>query len=131
MTEPADDMFASADTSAAILAFVFSEYGADGLKELLSLVEIDRESLERDAAELTAVDLPRPAEIVAEHAKQSQPAIELWNPYSEDDYANHSAWREGYVRRQGYNRSDRQPHAKCPRRPALQTRWRGSAMLTD
>jgi len=67
MTEDAD-LFDTADSAAAIQAFVYAEYGADGLKELLSLVEIDRESLERDAAELSAVGLPLPAEIVREHA---------------------------------------------------------------
>jgi hypothetical protein len=67
MTEDAD-LFDTADSAAAIEAFIFSEFGADGLKELLSLVEIDRESLERDAAELSAVGLAKPAEIVREHA---------------------------------------------------------------
>src|SRR5215212_8446632 len=62
------DLFDTADSAAAIEAYVFSEFGADGLKELLSLVEIDRESLERDAAELSAVGLPKPAEIVRDYA---------------------------------------------------------------
>src|SRR5215212_6750784 len=95
MTEDADP-FDLADSSAAIEAFVYSEFGSDGLKELLALIDTDQESLERDAAELTAVCLPRPAEIVSEFAKQSPPAIERWNPYPEHDHANHVSWREGH-----------------------------------
>jgi hypothetical protein len=105
MIEPADDMFAGADSSGAILGFVYSEFGAGGLKELLALIETDRESLERDAAELGAVGLAKPAEIVSEFAKQSPPAIERWNPYPEHDHANHISWREGHLRRQGYSRN--------------------------
>jgi hypothetical protein len=104
MTEDAD-LFDSADSAAAIEAYVFSEYGADGLKELLRLVDADRESLERDAAELNAVDLPRPAEIVRQFAKRSPAAIEKRNPYSEDDYANHSSWRDGYLRAKANTRN--------------------------
>ena len=68
MTSDEPDLFEGFQTAASILAFVHLEFGADGLKELLSLVEIDRDSLERDAAELSAVGLPKPAEIVREHA---------------------------------------------------------------
>src|SRR2546423_767754 len=77
MTEDADP-FDTADSSAAILAFIHAEYGADGLKELLSLIDSDRESLERDAAELNGVGLAKPAQIVSEAAKQSEAAIEKW-----------------------------------------------------
>ena len=104
MTEDADP-FGTADSSAAIEAYIFNEYGADGLKELLSLVDADRESLERDSLELEQVGLSKPAAIVAEHAKQSPPAIEKWNPYPEHDHANHISWREGHLRRQGYSRN--------------------------
>jgi hypothetical protein len=100
MTEPADDMFASADSAAAIEAYVFSEFGSDGLKELLSLVEIDRESLKRDSLELEQVGLAKPAEIVRQHAQHSPPAIEQWNPYPEHDHANYVSWREEYLRSQ-------------------------------
>jgi len=68
MTSDEPDLFEGFQTAASILAFVHLEFGADGLKELLSLVEIDRDSLERDAAELSAVGLPKPAEIVREYA---------------------------------------------------------------
>jgi len=90
--------FDSADSAAAILGFIFSEFGADGLKELLCLVDADRESLERDAAELSVVGLAKPAQIVSEAAKQTKPAIERWNPYPEHDHANHISWREGHLR---------------------------------
>jgi hypothetical protein len=63
------------------------------------------ESLERDSLELEQVGLAKPAEIVREFAKQSQPAIVKWNPYREDDYANYTSWLEGYIRRRGYSRS--------------------------
>src|SRR6266513_5827477 len=105
MTEPADDMFASADSASAILAFVHMECGEAGLRQLLTMVACDRESLERDARELSGVGLAKPAEIVREFAKQSPPAIERWNPYPEHDHANHISWREGHLRRQGYSRS--------------------------
>ena len=104
MTEDAD-LFDTADSAAAIEAYIFSEYGADGLKELLCLVDTDRESLERDALELEQVGLSKPAAIVAEFAKQSPPAIERWNPYRESDCANYFSWREGHLRRQGYSRN--------------------------
>jgi hypothetical protein len=41
MTEDADP-FDTADSAAAIEAYIFSEFGADGLKDLLSLVDVDR-----------------------------------------------------------------------------------------
>jgi len=90
MTSDEPDLFEGFQTTASILAFVHLEFGADGLKELLSLVEIDRESLERDAAELSAVGLPclprscestrpwphQPGILVPVHGRrQVQPAI--------------------------------------------------------
>src|SRR5215212_8659969 len=98
------DLFADADTSGAIMAFVYSEHGSDGLKQLLCLVDTDQESLMRDAAELSGVGLAKPAQIVSDFAKQSPPAIERWNPYRESDCANYISWREGHLRRQGYSR---------------------------
>src|SRR3954453_5512447 len=104
MTEDADP-FDTADSSAAILAFTFTQLGADGLNELLSLIDTDQESLMRDSLELEQVGLSKPAAIVAEFAKQSPPAIEQWNPYRESDCANYISWREGHLRRQGYSRN--------------------------
>src|SRR4051794_1358459 len=46
MTTEDADPFDTADSSAAILAFTFNQFGGDGLRELLALIDTDRESLE-------------------------------------------------------------------------------------
>src|SRR5947207_961016 len=101
--EPERDLFEGADSAASILAFVHAECGEAGLRQLPTMTDCDRESLERDALELEQIGLLRPAKIVLEHAQQSQAAIERWNPYPEHDHANYISWREGHLRRQGYS----------------------------
>src|SRR3954470_20657626 len=61
--------FDAADSAAAIEGYVFSEYGEDGLRELLSTVDSDQESLMRDSLELEQIGLSKPAAIVAEFAR--------------------------------------------------------------
>jgi hypothetical protein len=61
---PFDDFEGGAD----IMAYIHRQYGDEGLRDLLAEIEADRESLERDAAELQAIGLPEVAAIVAEIA---------------------------------------------------------------
>ena len=81
MTEPQGDDFDGFDSSAGVLAFVYSENGAEGLRALLALSACDQESLLRDVQELTEVGLPDVAAIVAEVATNTPPKQ---NPHPED-----------------------------------------------
>jgi hypothetical protein len=88
MTEPQEDDFDGFDSSAGVMAFVYSEDGAEGLRTLLALSASDQESLLRDVQELTEVGLPDVAAIVAEVAAQSPPKQ---NPDAKDT-ANWRDW---------------------------------------
>jgi hypothetical protein len=93
------DPFDKADSPSAIMAYVFSKMGKDGLIALFSQVETDKESLERDAAELDAVGLPEVAAIVLEAAANTLPANILHCPYAEYDLHNYQNWQASYRRR--------------------------------
>lgn len=82
------DPFDKADSPAAIMAYVFSKAGEDGLRALLDQIETDKESLERDATELDAIGLLDVAAIVKEAAKVA--AIPT-NPHPEGS-ANGRNW---------------------------------------
>jgi hypothetical protein len=92
------DPFDKADSPSAIMAYVFSKAGKEGLIAILSQIETDRETLERDAAELDAVGLPEVAAIVMEAAANALPANVMHCPYSEDDVHNYQSW-QSYQRR--------------------------------
>jgi hypothetical protein len=96
-----DDLgpFKDADSVSATMAYVHAKMGKDGLKALLSQVETDKETLERDAAELDAVGLPDVATIVMEAAANALPANILHCPYAEDDLHNYQSWQASYQRR--------------------------------
>jgi hypothetical protein len=108
-SDPEPDLFDKADSSAAIMAYIHATMGEDGLKALFNLTDkktllylIDRESLERDAAELGAVGLPDVAAIVREAAQMpgaeprdySSPRDEklLICPFPETDQTNWRNW---------------------------------------
>lgn len=93
------DPFEKADSPSAILAYVFSKAGEEGLRELLTHIETDKESLERDAAELDAVGLPDVAAIVMEAAAGALPASVMHCPYAETDTRNYESWMAAYQRR--------------------------------
>jgi hypothetical protein len=93
------DPFDKADSPSAIMAYVFSKMGKDGLKALLSQVEADKDSLERDAAELDAVGLAEVAAIVLEAAASALPASVMHCPYAEDDLHNFQSWQASHQRR--------------------------------
>jgi len=81
------------------MAYVFSKMGKNGLKALLSQVETDKESLERDAAELDDVGLPDVATIVMKAAASALPAHVMHCPYAETDTRNYESWMAAYQRR--------------------------------
>jgi hypothetical protein len=81
MTKPQQDDFDGFDSSAGVMAFIYSEDGAEGLRALLALSACDQESLLRDVQELTEVGLPDVAAIVAEVAANTPPKQ---NPHPED-----------------------------------------------
>ena len=88
MTEPQEDDFDGFDSSAGIMAFVYSEDGAEGLQTLLALSASDQESLLRDVQELSEVGLPDVAAIVAEAADDAPTQS---NPHP-DGTANARDW---------------------------------------
>lgn len=92
------DAFEKADSPAAIMAYVFSKAGEEGLRALLADVETDKESLKRDAAELDAVGLPDVATIVLEAAANALPANVMHCPYAEDDLHNYQNWQASHRR---------------------------------
>lgn len=96
---PEPDPFAHANSPSAIMAYVFSKMGKDGLKALLSQAETDKESLERDAAELDAVGLPEVAAIVLEAAAGALPVHVMHCPYAETDTHNYDSWQASHQRR--------------------------------
>lgn len=68
MTTEAKGDFDGFDTSAGVMAYVYSKEGAESLRVLLAMVAAERETLERDAQELLGIGLPDVAQIVLEAA---------------------------------------------------------------
>ena len=68
MTETAPDPMEAFKTTARIMAFIYAQCGVIGLRELLSLIDCDQETLLRDAEEFQAVGLPVVEAIVREVA---------------------------------------------------------------
>ena len=95
--------FDKACSRGAIYAVIHQELGPGALRHLLEcwlagdyrdldkVVIPSRESLQADAAELTAIGLPPVAKILAEAAAVASPSIELDNPY-EENTPNHECW---------------------------------------
>ena len=93
-----DNDFDGFDSTAGVMAFVYSKEGSEGLRALLTLLAADRESLLRDADELAVVGLPHVSDIVTE-AAESAPKDYGKCPHSEvDDPAN---WRNWHRRHSG------------------------------
>jgi hypothetical protein len=99
MTETAPDPMEAFKTTASIMAFVYAQCGVVGLRELLSLIDCDQETLLRDAEELKAVGLPVVEAIVREVAATAPSARELYCPYEPEDRANYQSWQQSYDRR--------------------------------
>lgn len=94
------DPFVHANSPPAIMAFIHAKMGAEGLQALLAEITADRESLERDAAELDAVGLPDVATIVMEAASTALSAGVMYCPYDESNAHNFDSWQAAYHRRQ-------------------------------
>src|SRR6185312_8871278 len=88
--------FDKADSPSAIMAYVHAKMGANGLRALLAEITADRESLERDGAELDAVGLPDVAAIVMEAAASALPDNVLHCPYAETDSHNYGSWQASH-----------------------------------
>jgi hypothetical protein len=101
--------FDSAISTAAILATVFQECGAEGLRTLLDqllegvadldeLIFPSREALQRDVEELILIGLPQVASIVAEAAERAIPGNLLYCPYDPQDRCNYISWQARRLR---------------------------------
>jgi hypothetical protein len=99
MNEVAADPLEAFKTTASIMAFVYSQCGVIGLRELLSLIDCDQETLLRDAEELAAVGLPVVEGVVREIAAAAPSAREMSCPYLPEDRANYQSWQQSYDRR--------------------------------
>jgi hypothetical protein len=66
---------------------------AGDFKDLDKVIILSRESLERDADELTAIGLPEVAKILAEAAEVAIPQSELNCPYDPEDKNNYQSWQ--------------------------------------
>jgi hypothetical protein len=75
------------DSSAGVMAYIYSKEGAEALRALLALMAAEREMLERDAKELIEVGLPAVADIVLEAAANTPPKQ---NPHPEET----ADWRD-------------------------------------
>jgi hypothetical protein len=82
------DVFKDADSVSAVLAFVYTTAGDEALRDLLTTIEADRESLKRYAGELAAIGLPAVADIVGKAAKDARSPI---SPHPEGS-ANGRDW---------------------------------------
>lgn len=82
------DIFKYADSVSAILAFVYTTAGDEALRDLLTTIDADQESLKRYARELAAIGLPVVADIVRKAAKDAPSPI---NPHPEGS-ANGRDW---------------------------------------
>jgi hypothetical protein len=100
-TEPQkqDDDLDGFDSTAGILAYIYSKEGAEGLRQLLEMAPSDRESLERDAEELKAVGLPEVTAIVLEFAEAIRSRADEVCPHFGTTYA---AWGRRF------------PYRNCP-----------------
>lgn len=77
------------ETSAEIMAYVYSRHGADELRKLLRMPfkNATREGLEDDAAELQQVGLAKAAAIVREAAQKALPETDMrFCPYMAEPY---------------------------------------------
>lgn len=100
MIEQAADDLDGFDSSAGVMAYVYSKEGAEGLRALLATLGAMRETLERDAAELQQVGLPDVAQIVLEAASDAPPEAIALCPYDPEDRCNYQSWHAAYQRRQ-------------------------------
>jgi hypothetical protein len=80
MTTEEENPFDTFDEVAAIYAFCHATFGEAGLRELLAMVDTDKEGLLRDAAELAEMGLLKASDIVAEQAATA-PETSLENPH--------------------------------------------------
>jgi hypothetical protein len=103
MTDTEADAFDAFETIAGIEAYIFNKFGAQGLRALLALIELEhsQEGLWRDAEMLADAGLNEAADIVLEVAETAVPERVLRCPYSPDDpddRANFDSWQASYER---------------------------------
>ena len=113
MTTPDDQPNAleCLQTAPEIYGFIFREYGAEGLRQLLTMTSSlgTRESLQKDARELHSVGLTQASAIVAQAAKQAPRTIDTC-PYPENldhvvgNETNRSIWLN-LMRKMGFIKS--------------------------
>jgi hypothetical protein len=113
-TEPQeqDDVLDGFDSTAGVMAYIYSKEGAEGLRQLLEMAPSDRKSLERDAEELKAVGLPLVADIVLEFADRLPENANPFDP--ETDAANWRDWnRRVHGNFEGYYLDDDERAARA------------------
>jgi hypothetical protein len=100
MTDTEADPFDAFETTAAIMGYIFNKFGADGLQELLALIEHSQEGLWRDAEMLADAGLEEAADIVAAVAETAPSERVLHCPFDPQDHCNYESWQASYQRRQ-------------------------------
>jgi hypothetical protein len=105
-----DNPFDKACSCGAIYTVIHQELGPGALRHLLECwlsgdyqdlgrtIIPSRESLQRDADELTAIGLPAVASIVMEAAEVAPPSSEINCPYEEDTH-NWTCWQASHQRK--------------------------------
>lgn len=85
------------------MAHVFSKAGEEGLRELLTHIETDKEK--PGARCCRAVGLPDVATIVMEAAANAFPAHVMHCPYAATDIRNYQSWMGNHQRKQSHRNS--------------------------
>lgn len=100
---PLPTVWRGSETAAEVAAFVYKKFGADGLRQSLTMttegstVRLTSEFLQAAADELAEVGLSRAADVVAEIAATMPSELDLC-PYDPDS-ANGKSWLASRMRR--------------------------------
>jgi hypothetical protein len=82
--QPTEDEDLGLESFAEVFGFVFKEFGASGLRDVVALSGLYREDLDRAALELALIGVTKAADIVAEHVPNARLASE--GPRNETEF---------------------------------------------